>query len=171
MSDVALYQQRDNVVQLHLQGISEQKIAKALGITWKQVKEHLAEFKAVARSDEQLQNRGREVVHEFDSQQNTIIEKMWEVHAEAEQVGDHKVMVTALTNLASIQAKRVDVLQRAGLIAENSLTDELAETQNKFDILVQVFKEIKDEHPEVAEKIARALRKVTGQTQDVPPGA
>jgi len=161
------YDRMNQVVQAHVEGLTETQIAKRLGFKRAEVVGFLDEYKEYAKDNKMLQDRAFEVVHDYDQGQNRVISEAWELHSEAKDAGDMKLQATIQKNIADMQSKRVEVLQKVGMYAAMDMGDQIAEQEEKIQILMQLLKEIKEEHPEVAIKIAKALTKVSGEPETV----
>jgi hypothetical protein len=60
-----------------------------------------------------------------------------------------------------IEKTRIEMLQKAGLLENKELAEEMLEIENKQDILVGILKDIASEHPEIRDKIMRRLSDVS----------
>lgn len=142
LADTARYEEMHKVVTLHLEGRNPTYIAKSLNIRRADVLNYIEEFKQIAKDDDLLHARAKEVVHEFDQQHNRITAGLWEVVEESEQKGDLKTRATALKSLSDISAKRVEVLQKSGLLSDAALGDEMAQVQEDQEKLVAILREV-----------------------------
>jgi len=162
------YDEMHRVITLHLEGRNPQWIAKSLNMKPKDVLNYIQEFKEIAKSDDLLRARAQEVVHEFDQQHNRIISSLWEVVEEAEQAADGlKTRATALKSLSDISAKRVEVLQKSGLLSDAALGDEMAEMEDRQDKLIAILREVTADCNHCKFEVARRLADVDGKVLPV----
>jgi hypothetical protein len=56
-----------------------------------------------------------------------------------------------------IESKRIDMLQKAGLLENKELAEEMMEIEKRQEILVSILKDIASEHPEIRDEIMRRL--------------
>src|SRR5690349_7970055 len=140
--DTPYYEKMHEVVTHHLEGRNATWIAKTLNMRRTEVQGYIEHFNQVAKSDEMLRDRAQEVVHEFDEQHNRIIAKMWEVVREAELKGDLKTQSSSVKALSDITAKRVEVLQKSGLLSDAKIGDEMARMEEEHEQLIAILKDV-----------------------------
>lgn len=161
------YDEMHKIVTLHLEGRNPTWIAKNTGVARKDVLNYIQEFKQIAKDDDLLRARAQEVVHEFDQQHNRIIASLWEVVADAEQADDLKTRATALKNLSDISAKRVEVLQKSGLLSDAALGDEMAELEEKQEKLIAILRDVTAHCNKCKMEVARRLADATGKVEPI----
>ncbi len=161
------YQRMDQAVDLYLDGLNETMIAKQLGIPRAQILKYIKEFNEVAHSDPILRQKGRERVNEFDEQINKIVREVWKTVKEAENSGDLKTKTTLLKNLSDILAKRVEVLQKSGMINDAAMGDEIARMEENQQILVDILRTVLCDV--CKNNVASELAKVTKEPEEVVP--
>lgn len=167
LAEQARYDEMHKVVTLHLEGRNPTWIAKQVGLARKDVLNYIDEFKNIAKDDDLLRARAAEVVHEFDGQHNRIISELWEVVKDAEQADDLKTRATALKSLSDITAKRVEVLQKSGLLSDAALGDEMAEIEEKQEKLIAILREVTAHCNKCKIEVARRLSDVTGKAEPI----
>lgn len=155
------------IIQLHLEGRTPTYIAKATGFQRKDVIQYVEAFKAVAKDDDLLRARAQEVVHEFDGQYSKIISEFWDLIKDAETDGDLKTRTTALKNLADVQAKRVEVLQKSGLLSDAALGDEMAAMEEKHEKLAAILRDVTAHCNKCRVEVARRLSDVSGKVEPI----
>jgi hypothetical protein len=57
------------------------------------------------------------------------------------------------------------MLQKAGLLENKELADEMLEIERKQDILVGILRDIASEHPEIRDKIMKRLSDVSREQE------
>lgn len=167
LADQARYDEMHKVITLHLEGRNPTAIARMTSLQRKDVLNYIDEFKDIAKDDELLRARAQEVVHEFDGQYSKIISEFWDLIKDAEDADDLKVRATALKNLADVQAKRVEILQKSGLLSDAALGDEMAELEEKQEKLVAILREVSAQCDHCKVEVARRLREATGKVEPI----
>jgi hypothetical protein len=56
-----------------------------------------------------------------------------------------------------IESKRIDMLQKAGLLENKELAEEMVEIERRQEVLVGILRDIASSHPEVRDIIMRRL--------------
>ena len=56
-----------------------------------------------------------------------------------------------------IEAKRIDMLQKAGLLENKELAEEMIQIERRQDVLMSILRDIAAEYPEVRDEIMRRL--------------
>lgn len=162
-----LYEERDKVVELYLKSQKEATISRSLGIPRKEVNAHIAAFKMFAKDNVLLQERGQQVVQEFDHQQDYIIRELVKAVEEADMAGDYKTKGVLLKTLHDVQKGRVDTMQKAGMLSDAAMGDELAAMEEKHEILIGILKKVSAGCNRCKMEVARELAKVTGKPEPV----
>ncbi len=142
-------------------------IARQMNMRRGEVLELIDEWKAIIHNDEGVKERAKESLFEADQALNLVVKRSWETVEQAEDAGDLKTKATLLKNVADIEVKRVEMLQKAGLYDDASLGDELAEMEEKQAILVGILKEVTADCPKCKFEVARRLSKVTGKVEAI----
>ena len=161
------YDEMHKVVTLHLEGRNPSWISKQLGMKRADVLNYIDEFKQIAKDDDLLRARAQEVVHEFDQQHNRIISELCGVVDAAEDAGDIKTQATALKSLSDISAKRVEVIQKSGLLSDAALGDEMAELEDRQEKLIAILREVTADCNHCKFEVARRLSEIDGKVVPV----
>jgi hypothetical protein len=56
-----------------------------------------------------------------------------------------------------IESKRIDMLQKAGLLENKELAEEIVEIERRQEVLVSILRDIASSHPEVRDIIMQRL--------------
>jgi hypothetical protein len=56
-----------------------------------------------------------------------------------------------------IEKSRIEMLQKAGLLENKELAEEMVEIERKQDVLVGILRDVASEHPEVRDLIMKRL--------------
>lgn len=142
LSDTARYEEMHKVVTLHLEGRNPSYIAKNLNVRRADVLNYIDDFKKIAKDDELLRARAKEVVHEFDQTHNRVLSELWEVAEAAKLSDDLKTWATAAKHVSDVAAKRVEVLQKSGLLSDAEIGDQMAQMQEEHEDLVAILRDV-----------------------------
>jgi NADH:ubiquinone oxidoreductase subunit E len=149
--------QMNNVVSKYLEGNDETKISKQLNLPRQRVVAFLNEWRAVASNNAAIRERAREALVAADTHYNKLIGQAYEVIDDATTTANLTAKTTAIKLVLDIESRRIDMLQKAGLLENKELAEEMAEIESRQDILVNILKDIASEHPEIRDKIMRRL--------------
>lgn len=150
----------NKVVGEYLKGSDPTKISKELSIPRKQVVEYLTEWKQMASANDAIRSRAREALTAADEHYSRLISKSYEVIDDADTNGDLRSKSGAIKLVMDIESKRIEMLQKAGLLENKELAEEMMEIERKQDILKQILMDIASEHPEIRDKIMARLSEV-----------
>jgi hypothetical protein len=171
--DAVRYDDLQNVIELYVQNINATQISKQLGLQRKYVVELLDEFKASARYNTDMKDRVAEAIRVMDEHFGFLIR---EAHKTLSQVDeeianngvDHQLLAQrskAISVLMDLQSRRIDTMQKAGLLDAAELGNEVAEIERKQEILVEILRE----HlcPMCKKAVMSRLGAVTGRAEVV----
>ena len=161
------FEERDKAVSLYLKGMKDAAISRELGIERRHVVGYIQSFHAAAKDNLMLQERGMQVVQEFDHQQDYIIRELVNTIEEADNAGDYKTKGVLLKTLSDVQRLRVDTMQKAGMLSDAAMGDELAAMEEKHEILIGILKTVSAGCNRCKMEVARQLAKVTGKPEPV----
>lgn len=149
--------QVNQVVAKYLEGNDETKISKQLNLPRQKVVAYLNEWKIMASNNAAIRERAREALVAADTHYNKLIAQSYEVIDEATTMANLSAKTTAIKLVLDIESRRIDMLQKAGLLENKELAEEMMEIEKRQDILMNILKDIAAEHPEVRDKIMRRL--------------
>lgn len=161
-------EKQGEVVSMWARGFKQIEIMRQTGLTKAQTDEMLADYKQYALQDRVLREMSRETLIKTRQHYDDILEQMYRATAEAEANGDYKVQLDGLKKIADIEKQRVDFMQKAGMLADNEIGTQLAEQEQKQQILVDILRNIAKKYPDVGTEIMGELSKVTGRVEGVP---
>lgn len=157
----------NDVVAAHLKGDNPTQIAKSVGLKRAEVLEYIDEWRAIAQNSKTIQARASEAITSMDEHYNMIIRELWETMEQADMNNDLRTKAAVLKNLADIEGKRVDLLQKAGLLDNQEIGNEVVEMERKHEILIGILREVTSDCPHCKVEVARRLSRVTGQTETI----
>jgi hypothetical protein len=153
--------QVNKVVSKYLEGNNETAISKQLNLPRQKVVAYLDEWKQMASNNAAIRERAREALVAADTHYNKLIGQAYDVIDEATTTANLTAKTTAIKLVLDIETRRIDMLQKAGLLENKELAEEMIEIENRQQVLVGILKDIASEHPEVRDKIMRRLSAVS----------
>ena len=157
----------NKVVGEYLKGSDPTKISKQLSIPRTQVVQYLTEWKQMASANDAIRSRAREALTSADEHYSRLISKSYEVIDDADTNGDLRSKAGAIKLVMDIESKRIEMLQKAGLLENKELAEEMMEIERKQDILKQILMDIASEHPEIRDKIMSRLSQAASQGETI----
>ena len=157
--------QVNKVVSKYLEGSDPTKISKELGLPRQKVVSYLDEWKQMASNNAAIRERAREALVAADTHYNKLINQAYEVIDDATTQANLGAKTTAIKLVLDIESRRIDMLQKAGLLENKELAEEMAEIENRQSVLVGILKDIASEHPEIRDKIMRRLSAVSKEQE------
>ena len=147
----------NKVVEEYLKGNDPTKISKELDIPRTRVVSHLNEWKAMASANAAIRARAKDALAGADAHYSKLISKSYEVIDEASMTNNLSAKTAAIKLVMDIESKRIDMLQKAGLLENKELAEEMVEIERKQEVLVGILRDIASEHPEVRDIIMQRL--------------
>jgi hypothetical protein len=156
----------NRVVNIFLKGTTNPSaIAKATGFKRTEVQEYLNEWRSVIQSDRQVQMRAREALAGADRHYSMLIEEGWDIIDQSSSAGDMGKKATGIKIVADIQQKQIDMLQKAGLIEDSEIAQQIIETERKQEVLVKILKEVVSDCKHCKVEVSRRLSEITGKAE------
>jgi hypothetical protein len=149
--------QMNKVVAKYLEGSDPTKISKELSLPRTKVVAYLEEWKIMASNNAAIRERAREALVAADTHYNKLIQQTYEVIDDATTTANLSAKTTAIKLVLDIESRRIDMLQKAGLLENKELAEEMLAIEKRQDILMNILKDIASEHPEIRDKIMRRL--------------
>jgi hypothetical protein len=143
------------VVGEYLKGNDATKISKDLSIPRTRVVQHINEWKVMASANDAI--RAKEALAAADTHYNKLITKSYEVIDEASLTNNLSAKTAAIKLVMDIESKRMDMLQKAGLLENKELAEEMLEIEKRQEVLMGILKDIAAEYPDVRDDIMRRL--------------
>jgi len=161
------FDQMNRVVEEMLKGNSPTAIARSLSIKRTEVLEHLDTWKNLVKGDSSIRERAKEALAATDQHYAMIINRAWETVEQADANDQLNIKAQTLKLIADVEGKRIDMLQKAGLLENNELGDQLIETERKQGVLVEILKSVTANCDHCKFEVARRLSEVTGKVEPV----
>jgi hypothetical protein len=162
-SVIAHLEQVNAVVGEYLKGSDPTRISKELSIPRQKVVAYIDEWRQMATANDAIRGRAREALAMADTHYNKLISKAYEVMDDAGTTANLAVKNNAIKLVMDIEKTRIDMLQKAGLLENKELAEEMIEIERKQEILVGILRDIASEYPEVRDEIMKRLSLVSRQ--------
>ena len=151
----------NRVVEKYLAGNEPTQISKELDMPRQKVVAYINEWRVMAADTAAIRGRAREALAGADAHYNKLIQKAYEVMDDATTTANLGAKNASIKLVMDIEKTRIEMLQKAGLLENKELAEEMLEIENKQEILVGILKDIASEHPEIRDKIMRRLSDVS----------
>lgn len=146
--DTARIDNMARVAELMLQGKPTATVMRETGLQRKVVNQLWTDWKATAAATSAMQDRASDALNAMDAHYTLLINKAWEA---IEQVDDDLEIngtnpqriaqkLGAIRTVADLEAKRVDALQKSGLLDASEMGDQMAEIEDKQKILTDILR-------------------------------
>lgn len=147
----------------YIKGNDASAISKNLDIPRNRVLALLNDWREMIANNEAIRNRAREALAGADQHYNQLIRQAYEVIEDANLNANLNAKTTAIKLIMDIEGKRIDMLQKAGLLENKELADQILETERKQEILVKILKEVSGECSKCRNEVARRLAQISTQ--------
>lgn len=148
------------VVAEYLKGNDPTKISKQLGMPRVRVVAHLDEWRRMASDNTAIRVRAKEALVGADEHYTKLIKQAYEVIEDATTTANLSAKTAGIKLVMDIEAKRIDMLQKAGLLENKELAEEMVEIEKRQEVLVGILRDIATSHPEVRDLIMQRLSKI-----------
>lgn len=161
------FDRMNKVVEELLKGNSATQIATITGFSRKEVLEYLDEWKSVVHNDSNIRDRAREAISGADQHYAMLIKEAWKTVEDADTQGALAVKSNALKLIADIETKRIAMLQSIGVLENNQIASQIAETERKQEVLVGILKEVTATCSHCKMEVAKRLSQITGIVEPI----
>lgn len=153
----------NKVVEEYLKGNDPTKISKELAMPRVRVVALIDEWRSMAADNAIIRGRAKEALVAADAHYNKLINKAYEVIDDATTTANLNAKTSGIKLVLDIESRRIDMLQKAGLLENKELAEEMIEIENRQNVLVGILRDIATEHPEIRDKIMHRLSDVAKQ--------
>ena len=147
----------NKVVEEYLKGLDPTKIAKQLDMPRTHVVNLINEWKVMASANDAIRARAKDALVGMDAHYNKLISKAYEVIEDATTSANLNAKTAAIKLVMDIEAKRIDMLQKAGLLENKELAEEMIQIEKRQEVLMGILRDIASSHPEVRDLIMQKL--------------
>lgn len=167
MTDILTHLEEVNAVATeYIKGLNETEISRELDIPKARVSSLLREWKTMASNSEAVRGRAREALAAADQHYGKLIKQAYEVIDDANLNGAQNQKLAAIKLVLDIENKRIEMLQKAGLLENKELAEQLLETERKQELIMGILKDIAVKYPTIKNEILQRLAEVSGPTGD-----
>jgi len=161
------YDRMNMVVAELLKGNSATQIATITGLQRKEVLGLIDDWKSVVHNDNAIRDRAKEAISGADQHYAMLIKEAWKTVEDADTQGALAVKSGALKLIADIETKRIAMLQSVGVLENNEIATQIAETERKQEVLVKILKEVTSTCPKCKMDVARRLSQISGVVEPI----
>jgi NADH:ubiquinone oxidoreductase subunit E len=155
----------NKVVEHYLKGNDATKISKDLSIPRTRVVALINEWKVMASANDAIRARAKEALAAMDAHYGKLISKAYEVIDEATLNNNLGAKTQGIKLVVDIEKARIEMLQKAGLLENKELAEEMVEIEKRQEVLMEILKDIASEHPEVRDKIMKRLSDIAKENE------
>jgi hypothetical protein len=149
--------QVNQVVEEYLKGNDPTVISKELDIPRTKVVALINEWKVMASANDAIRARAKEALAAADTHYSKLVSRTYEVIDEASMTNNLSAKTAAIKLVMDIESKRIDMLQKAGLLENKELAEEMIQIERRQEILMGILRDIASEYPQVRDEIMRRL--------------
>ncbi len=157
----------NKVVEKYLAGTPETQISKELALPRQKVVAYINEWRQMASDNAAIRARAKEALVGADTHYSKLISKAYEVIDEATTTANLNAKTAGIKLVMDLERTRIDMLQKAGLLENKELAEEMMQIEERQEILIGILKDIAAEHPEIRDKIMKRLSLATKQGETV----
>ncbi len=161
------FDRMNKVVEELLKGSTPTQIATTTGLKRAEVLEHIDEWKEVVRNDSSSRDKAKEAISAADQHYAILIREAHDLAKEAKMQGQLNAQGTALKLASDIRTKQVAMLQDVGLLENNELASQVAESERKQEVIVRILKEVTASCPKCKMEVAKRLSQITGIVEPI----
>ena len=144
----------------YLKGSDASQISKDLVIPRQKVLNLLNDWRSMVSNNQAIHARAKEALAGADQHYSSLIKKTYEVIDAADSTANLTAKTTVIKLIADIESKRLEMLQKAGLLDNKEIAEQIIEMERKQEVLMKILKEVASKHPEVREEIMRRLSEI-----------
>lgn len=164
--DIVLHIEEVNLVASeYIKGKDASAISKELDIPRNRVLNLLNEWREMIANNEAVRIRAREALAGADQHYNHLIRQAYEVIEDATTTANLSAKTAAIKLVMDIESKRIDMLQKAGLLENKELADQLLEQEKKQEVLIKILREVSGDCSKCRNEVARRLAEISGQSE------
>jgi hypothetical protein len=148
----------------YIKGLNETEISRELDIPKARVSALLREWKQMASNSDAVRSRAREALAAADQHYGKLIKQAYEVIEDSNLNQNQTTKLNAIKLVLDIETRRMDMLQKAGLLENKELAEQLLETERKQELIMNILKDVAAKYPQIKNEILTRLSEVSGPT-------
>ena len=150
----------NKVVSEYLKGNDPTIISKELDIPRTRVVGLINEWKVMASANDAIRARAKEALVGADTHYTKLITKAYEVMDESSLTNNLSAKTASIKLVMDIEKSRIEMLQKAGLLENKELAEEMIELERKQEVLIGILRDVASEYPEVRDIIMQRLSSI-----------
>jgi hypothetical protein len=95
-----------------------------------------------------------------DTHYSKLITKAYEVIDESSLTNNLSAKTQAIKLVMDIEKSRIEMLQKAGLLENKELAEEMVEIERRQEVLIGILRDVASEHPEIRDLIMHRLSSI-----------
>jgi hypothetical protein len=152
--------QINQVVSEYLKGNDPTVISKELDIPRVRVVALINEWKVMASANDAIRARAKEALVGADTHYTKLITKAYEVMDESSLTNNLSAKTASIKLVMDIEKSRIEMLQKAGLLENKELAEEMVEIERRQEVLIGILRDVASEHPEIRDLIMQRLSSI-----------
>ena len=153
----------NKVASEYLKGNDPTEISNSLDIPRVKVVNLLNDWRSMVANNEAIHSRAREALVGADQHYSSLIKKSYEVIDSADMASNLSAKTAAIKLIADIEARRIDMLQKAGLLDNKEIAEQITQMEQKQEILIKILKEVASKYPDARDEIMRRLSEIKNE--------
>ena len=117
----------------------------------------------MASNNQAIHARAKEALAGADQHFSALIKKSYEVIDVADQNANLGAKTQAIKLIADIESKRLEMLQKAGLLDNKEIAEQILEMERKHEVLISILKEVASNYPEIRKEIMEKLSRIQNE--------
>jgi hypothetical protein len=114
----------------------------------------------MASANDAIRARAKEALAGADTHYSKLITKAYEVIDESSLTNNLGAKTQAIKLVMDIEKSRIEMLQKAGLLENKELAEEMVEIERKQEVLIGILRDVASEHPEIRDLIMHRLSSI-----------
>jgi hypothetical protein len=114
----------------------------------------------MASANDAIRARAKEALAGADTHYSKLITKAYEVIDESSLTNNLSAKTQAIKLVMDIEKSRIEMLQKAGLLENKELAEEMVQIERKQEVLIGILRDVASEHPEVRDLIMQRLSQI-----------
>jgi NADH:ubiquinone oxidoreductase subunit E len=156
----------NKVVEKYLAGSDPTQISKELAMPRQTVVAYISEWRQMAADNAAIRARAKEALVGADTHYSKLISKAYEVIDEATTTANLAAKTQGIKLVMDLEKTRIDMLQKAGLLENKELAEEMIAIEERQEALIQILKDIASEYPEIRDEIMRRLSRISKNSSE-----
>ena len=157
----------NKVVGEYLKGNDPTKISKQLDIPRTKVVTLIKEWQMMAADNTAIRARAKEALAAADEHYSRLISQAYEVIEEATTIANLGAKTNGIKLVMDLESKRIEMLQKAGLLENKELAEEMMEIERRQEILVGILKDIASEYPQIRDEVMKRLSEAAKKNETI----